>query len=121
MMGAIRRIPLVVGLLAIAASPTVLVPEIAAAHGTKAATTTTTSTVPISVLTAHTPGATNPTITQATATSTICKPRYVDEIKSQISTKTSTKVFAEYAIAKRTRSDYAIDQLVPPDLGGRTR
>ncbi len=117
-MGAIRRIPLVVGLLAIAASPTVLVPEIAAAHGTKAATTTTTSTVPISVLTAHTPGATNSTITQATATSTICRHQYVDKIKSQISTKTSAKVFAEYAIAKRTRSNYTIDQLVPPDLGG---
>jgi hypothetical protein len=85
-------------------------------HATKAATTT--ITVPISVLLAHTPGATNPTITQATVTSTICQPRYVNQIKSQISKKTSTEVFAEYAIATKMRSDYAIDHLVPLDLGG---
>jgi hypothetical protein len=74
--------------------------------------------VPISVLLAHTPGATNPIITQATVASTICKPAYVNKIKSQISKKTSTEVFAEYAIAKKMRSHYAIDHLVPSNLGG---
>ena len=114
----IRRVPSVIGLLAILAVLAVLVPATATAHGTNAAPTTTTSTVPVSLLIAHTPGATNPTITQATVASTICKPQYVDKIKSQISKKTSSEVFAEYAIAKKKRSDYAIDQLVPRDLGG---
>jgi hypothetical protein len=115
-----RRRPLVVGLLAFVGATAALVPATAAAaaHRTKAAITTTTSTVPISVLIAHTPGATNPTITQATAASTICKHQYVDKINSQISKKTSTEVFAEYAIAKKKRSDFAIDHLVPIDLGG---
>jgi hypothetical protein len=108
------RVPLAIGLLGIVTA--VLVPA-AAAHGTNA-TTTTTSTVPVGVLIAHTPGATNPTITQATVASTICKPQYVNKIKLQITKKMSSEVFAEYAIAKKKRSDYAIDRLVPPDLGG---
>ena len=49
---------------------------------------------------------------------TICKPSYVKKIKSQITNETSTKIFAEYSIAKKKRSDYAIDHLVPVDMGG---
>jgi hypothetical protein len=116
MIGLMRRVSLVVGLLTFVAAMTLLVHSAAAAHPKKGATTPTT--VPISVLTAHTPGATNPTLTQATVASTICKSHYVNKIKSQISTKTSTEVFAEYAIAKKKRSSYAIDHLVPLDLGG---
>ena len=112
----IRRVRWLGGLFSIGAMAALVVPSAAAAGGKKA--TTTTTTVPISVLIAHTPGATNPAITQATAASTICKPRYANKIKSQISNRTRTKVFSEYAIAKNQRSGYAIGHLVPTDLGG---
>lgn len=85
---------------------------------TNAPTAPTASILPISLLLAHTPGATDPTVTQATANSTICKPQNVDKAGAQVTNKTSTAVFDEYGIAKKQRSEYAVDHLVPLDLGG---
>ena len=64
-----------------------------------------------------TPGATNPAVTQATVTTTVCRPRYSSTTRN-VSTATTSHVYAEYGIAASQKRLYVIDHLVPLEVGG---
>ena len=65
-----------------------------------------------------TPGATRPTVTQATIHSTICRDDYSRTLRT-LPVKAKAKVYEQYDVAMDDRGDpYIIDHLVPLELGG---
>jgi Protein of unknown function (DUF3761) len=70
------------------------------------------STKPDAVLT---PGSTSATVNQTTIKTTICAD---SQGAINASAGPTTKVFVRYGIAKRKRSAYVVDQLIPARLGG---
>ena len=64
-----------------------------------------------------TPGATNPAVTQATITTTICRRGFTSTVRN-VSTQTKHKVYVEYGISRSAQRNYVIDHLVPLEVGG---
>ena len=64
-----------------------------------------------------TPGATDPTVTQANIHQTICTRGYTSTVRN-VSTKTKSVVYAEYHISQSDKRRYVIDHLVPLEVGG---
>ena len=64
-----------------------------------------------------TPGATDPHVTQATIAQTICTRGYTATVRN-VSTRTKSKVYAEYHVKKSDQRKYVIDHLVPLEVGG---
>jgi Protein of unknown function (DUF3761) len=64
-----------------------------------------------------TPGASDSRVTQENVGQTICVAGYTKSVR-KVSTKTKSKVFAEYQIAKKDRSKYVVDHLIALELGG---
>jgi hypothetical protein len=64
-----------------------------------------------------TPGATDPRVTQATISQTICKTGYTKTVRN-VSTQTKHRVYTEYEIATSSQHNYVIDHLVPLEVGG---
>jgi hypothetical protein len=64
-----------------------------------------------------TPGATNPAVTQATITTTICRRGYTGTVRN-VSTQTKHKVYVAYGISRSAQRNYVIDHLVPLEVGG---
>src|SRR2546421_10039763 len=64
-----------------------------------------------------TPGAADERVTQENVGQTICVPGYTKSVR-KVSTKTKSKVYAEYKISKKDRSKYVIDHLIALELGG---
>jgi hypothetical protein len=66
---------------------------------------------------AFTPGATDPAVTQANISTTICRRGYTKAIRN-VSRDTERKVFTEYGIPRSGQRSYVIDHLVPLEVGG---
>jgi cytochrome c1 len=66
---------------------------------------------------ALTPGATSPSVTQANIHQTICTSGYTQTVRN-VSTRTKSRVYAAYRVAKGQKRKYVIDHLVPLELGG---
>jgi hypothetical protein len=69
------------------------------------------------VNTSTTPGATDPTVTQANVRQTICESGYTRTVRN-VSNRTKSRVYAAYHIAQKNKRKYVIDHLVPLELGG---
>jgi hypothetical protein len=64
-----------------------------------------------------TPGATNPTVTEANVGSTICRSGYTKTVRN-VSTLVKHAVYAEYGIVRSAQRNYVIDHLIPLEVGG---
>lgn len=64
-----------------------------------------------------TPGATDPTVTQANIHQTICTRGYTSTVRN-VSTKTKSAAYAEYHVAQSDKRRDVIDHLVPLEVGG---
>jgi hypothetical protein len=64
-----------------------------------------------------TPGASDERVTQDNVRQTICVPGYTKSVR-RVSSKTKSKVFAEYDVSKKDRSKYVINHLIALELGG---
>jgi hypothetical protein len=64
-----------------------------------------------------TPGASDPRVTQATISQTICARGYTSTVRN-VSTQTKHRVYAEYRISRSQQRGYVIDHLIPLEVGG---
>lgn len=67
-----------------------------------------------------TPGATNPAVTQATITTTICRPGYTKTVRPPWSVTAPQKraAMTAYGVGSDPSSDYEFDHLIPLEVGG---
>jgi hypothetical protein len=67
--------------------------------------------------TSLTPGAMDDRVTQDNIAATICKSGYTKTVR-KVSSRTKSRVLAEYHVSKGDRSNYTIDHLIALELGG---
>lgn len=65
-----------------------------------------------------TPGATDPSVTQANVAATICRPGGYTKSVRHTSAALKAHIYAEYGIASHPKGAYEIDHLISLELGG---